>query len=288
MPNNNLPIGVFDSGVGGLTVLNELIKHFPHESFIYLGDTARLPYGTKSPETIRHYSKQMTDILVGYKIKLLVIACNSATSASVPYLQSQFPDLPIMGVVEPGVRAALRETKKNTIAVLATEATITSQIYQKTIQAFNPNAKVESQSCGLLVALAEEGIIDHEIAVLTVKKYLNDINQKSKNYDVLVLGCTHFPVFTKIFKKILGGQVHIVNSAQETALTVANELDRLNLRTTNAKKSLRFMVTDLPERFIRVSKIFLEHPVEADLVSLVDIPAAKCGNQIAKPWAEKS
>lgn len=275
MSNNNLPIGVFDSGVGGLTVLNELIKQFPHESFIYLGDTARLPYGTKSPETIRHYSKQMTDILVAAKIKMLVIACNTATSASVPYLKQQFPDLPIIGVVEPGALAAVKKTKKNNIAVLATEATIKSQIYQNTIQSFNSEAVVESQSCGLLVALAEEGIIDDEIAILTIKKYLNEINNKSKNYDVVVLGCTHFPVFSTLFEKILGPNICVVNSAKETALAVARELDKLNLRAQNSKVSIRFMVTDLPERFIRVSKIFLSHPVEANLVSLMEIPAIK-------------
>lgn len=274
MPDNNLPIGVFDSGVGGLTVLNELIKHFPDESFIYLGDTARLPYGTKSPETIRHYSKQMTDILVAAKIKMLVIACNTATSASVPYLKQQFPNLPIIGVVEPGALAAVKKTQKNDIAVLATEATIKSQIYQNTIQTFNPSAKVESQACGLLVALAEEGLINDEIATLTIKKYLNDINQKSKNYDVVVLGCTHFPVFSASFEKILGPKIQVVNSAKETALAVARELDKLNLRANNKNKTIQFMVTDLPERFIRVSKIFLDHPVAADLVSLVNIPAA--------------
>jgi len=269
--SNNLPIGVFDSGMGGLTVLNELTKHLPHESFLYLGDTARLPYGTKSQEIIRCYSKQMTDILVKCNIKLLVVACNSATSASIPYLKKMFPDLPIIGVVEPGIIAALRETKNNKIAVLATEATVTSQIYQKTIKLSRSNACVISKSCGLLVALAEEGIINDEISYAIINKYIREIEDTKINYDVVILGCTHFPVFIDVFKSVLKREISIVNSARETAAVVESTLEKLGIKSQQEHKSINFMVTDLPDRFVRISKVFLDSHIQPELVSVVDV-----------------
>jgi len=268
---HNLPIGIFDSGVGGLTVLNELTKSLPGESFLYLGDTARLPYGTKSLGTVREYAKQMATALVKYRIKLLVVACNTATAASIPYLQKLFPDLPIIGVVAPSAKAALSATSNNNIAVLATQTTINSSIYQNTIQSLRADAQVVTQSCGLLVALAEEGHIDDDIATLVLKKYIHKVLAHSVKVDCLLLGCTHFPVFTRLFKRILGDSITIIDSAKETAIAVTSTLEGLNIKSKQEYGSLRFWVTDSPERFIKTSQLFLDKHIDARFVSLIDV-----------------
>ncbi len=267
---NDSPIGVFDSGMGGLTVLRELITQLPQESFIYLGDTARLPYGTKSAETIRHYAEQITAILIKKNIKLLVVACNTATSAALPYLRKCFPSLPILGVIEPGAIAAIDTTKNNRIAVLATEATINSGIYEKTIQSFNPEVQVISQSCGLFVALAEEGCVDDDIAKLVVKKYLSSIKNNSDKIDCVLLGCTHFPVLESIISEFLGPTITIVNSAKTTATAVKKQLDTLSLNSKMENRIVQFLVTDLPERFTRIGPLFLGRSIHPDCVMLTE------------------
>ena len=166
----NLAIGVFDSGMGGLTVLKSLRQHLPHESYVYLGDTARLPYGTKSSETVAAYAMQMAKILHKKSIKCIVIACNTATTAALPYLQKYFPQIPIIGVIEPSAQAAVASTKNAHINILATETTIRSGIYQSTINKLAPEISISTQSCGLFVALAEEGFVNDEIALAVAKK----------------------------------------------------------------------------------------------------------------------
>ncbi len=267
---NQLPIGVFDSGMGGLTVLRELVNHLPYESFIYLGDTARLPYGTKSRETVTRYAAQMASLLVAQGIKLLVVACNTASTATLPFLKIQFPNIPIIGVVEPGARAAISATKNNRVALLATETTIQSGIYQKTILTLNPEIKISSQTCGLFVALAEEGCINNEIARLVAKQYLEPIINVHQQCDSVILGCTHFPVFIESLTAILGSEINIINSATATAMAVKSITQKMNLESTAQSPQLTFLVTDSPERFSRIGEIFFGQPIEASIVHLID------------------
>ncbi len=265
------PIGVFDSGMGGLTVLRELMRCLPDESFIYLGDTARLPYGTKSPETIIQYATQITHTLIAQGIKMLVIACNTATTAALPHLRQQFPNLPIVGVVEPGAKMAIETTKNNRIILLATETTLASGVYEATLKKLNPKVSVVGQSCGLFVALAEEGCVEDEIAYATVKKYLTPLIEKKDPYDCVVLACTHFPVLLKPLRDFLGPHVFIINSATATASAVKALLTENNLLAHPPIPKVRFLVSDLPKRFARVGEIFFGQPIEEQNVQLVDI-----------------
>ncbi len=268
--HKSLPIGVFDSGMGGLTVLKELTTLLPNESFIYLGDTARLPYGTKSIETVKAYAEQMVAILLKEKIKLLVIACNTATTAALNYLQEQFPEMPMVGVIQPGASAACQQTQNKNIAVIATEATIKSAIYQNTLHLLDPEINVIAFPCGLFVALAEEGCVNDEIATVAVAKYLQPILDSELACDCVLLGCTHFPVLKKTIIEFLGPNISIVDSAKATAITVKEKLQQLDLFQNKIKSNTRFLVTDLPERFVRVGEIFLGKPILQNLVNLVD------------------
>lgn len=263
---SNLAIGVFDSGMGGLTVLRALRQHLPNESFVYLGDTARLPYGTKSALTVQHYATQMTKVLVEKQIKALVIACNTATTAALPHLQGLYPDLPVLGVVEPGALAATEISKFGHILVLATETTIASRAYHQAIHARRPEAKVDDRACSLLVALAEEGIIAHDIARLTLKHYL----QGSQHEDTVLLGCTHFPVFKPLIQELLP-KASIVDSATATAHALAQALTEQNLLTQSTQSTTIYLVTDAVKRFCRIGEIFLQEPILAENVQLIDV-----------------
>lgn len=270
MIHNRLPIGIFDSGMGGLTVLRELVKHLSNESYIYLGDTARLPYGTKSRETVTRYAAQMTSILVAQGIKLLVVACNTASTVALPFLKMQFPNIPIIGVVESGARAAVSATKNNRVVLLATETTIQSGIYQKTILTLNPKIKISTQICGLFVALAEEGCINNEIATLIAKRYLDSTINGHNRCDSVILGCTHFPVFIQSLKEILGKEINIINSSTETAIAVKTITQKMNLENTAQNSRLTFLVTDSPGRFARIGGIFFGHRIDDSIVHLID------------------
>ncbi|OGO91612.1 MAG: glutamate racemase [Coxiella sp. RIFCSPHIGHO2_12_FULL_42_15] len=270
MTTTELPIGVFDSGMGGLTVMRELMYSLPNESFIYLGDTARLPYGTKSQETVKQYALQMATLLIHLNIKLLVIACNTATTAALSYLQQQFPHLPIIGVVEPGAQAAVNATHNKKIALLATETTIRSGIYQKIIQTLDPEIEVFCQSCGLFVALAEEGCINDEIAQVTTRKYLAPLLNQSTPCDVVILGCTHFPVLSTTIAAAFQTSVSIINSGKATAKIVTAILQQTQLLNLTKPAERYFLVTDLPERFVRIGEIFLKQPIDPNRVMLVD------------------
>lgn len=265
MQRNELAIGVFDSGMGGLTVLRALHELLPHENFIYLGDTARLPYGTKSRETVKHYATQMTRILVEKEIKALVIACNTATTAALEHLQSLYPDLLIIGVVEPGAMAAAR-TSAHGVLVMATETTIASKAYHHAILKHLPEAEVMGQACSLLVALAEEGLVDHEITRQTLMHYLNP----HSNFDTVVLGCTHFPVFRETLANLLPN-VRIVDSASATATLLKTLLQEAKLEHPPAPGQLRYLVTDAVTRFCRIGQIFLGHAIQAQQVQLIDV-----------------
>lgn len=264
MTKSQLAIGVFDSGMGGLTVLRALKDKLPHESFIYLGDTARLPYGTKSPATVQHYALQMARVLVERRIKALVIACNTATTAALPHLQKLLPDIPVLGVVSPGANAAVAATKNNKIAVIATETTISSNAYQRLISEQIPDVAIRSRACSVLVALAEEGMVDNTVAQVALSHYLSDFNEQ----DTLLLGCTHFPVFKPLLSRMLPAHVNVVDSADATANVLYTMLQKENLLNTshNQGKKIHYLVTDSIQRFHSVGEIFLgESLIKADI-----------------------
>ncbi len=271
---DDLPIGVFDSGVGGLTVLNAIQKILPEEELLYLGDTARVPYGTKSPESVIKYALQAAQVLVDRGIKLLVVACNTASSVALDALRKEFYPLPVLGVVEPGAIASCEISKTGRIAVIGTEGTVNGMAYQKAILKLRPDANISAQPCSLFVALAEEAWCDGELVERIIHKYLSELIDLPEDVrpDCLVLGCTHFPVLEDAIKNVVGDDVEVVDSAATTALMVRDELDSQDmLRSSATKKLPHFMVTDGPERFARVAKIFFENPVTIDNVELVDL-----------------
>jgi glutamate racemase len=273
---NSLPIGVFDSGVGGLTVLRALQQQLPQETFLYLGDTARLPYGTKSPATVIRYSNQACKHLINRGIKLLVVACNTATALALSALQENFPRLPIIGVIEPGAQAACATSVNGQIAVIATEATVNAGSYQKAIKKIRPEANVIAQGCSLFVPLAEEGWVDDDIADAVAKRYLEPLLIQQANFkpDCLVLGCTHFPILLSPIKKVAGKKIAVIDSAKTTAEAVKQVLENLKLKHTANNHSSphnKFLVTDAPERFIRIAQLFLGTPLHAKDIELIEL-----------------
>ena len=248
-------IGIFDSGVGGLTVLKEVVRTLPQEDTIYLGDTARVPYGTKSPETVVRYSRQIARYLYSRDIKLLVVACNTASAVALAALQQEF-DIPVVGVIEPGALAAAKATRSGKVGVIGTAATVASSAYTKAIKRINPEIEVVDRACPLFVPLAEEGWVDNEVARLTAAIYLEDL--KNKGVDTLVLGCTHYPILKDVIAQAMGPGVTLVDSAEETALTVSGILsERGLLRPKGERGNHHYYVTDIPAGFIRVGNRFL-------------------------------
>lgn len=248
-------IGIFDSGVGGLTVLKEIVRTLPQEDTIYLGDTARVPYGTKSPETVTRYARQITAFLVQRDIKLLVVACNTASAVSLDALKETF-DLPIVGVIEPGARRAAAVTRTGKVGVIGTAGTIKSSAYSKAIKRINPEIQVVTRACPLFVPLAEEGWVDNEVARLTAHAYLEGLREEG--VDTLVLGCTHYPLLKGIIADVMGDDVKLVDSAEETAHTVAEILGRQEMLRPEAERgNHHYFVTDVPAGFIRVGNRFL-------------------------------
>ncbi len=264
----HLPIGVFDSGMGGLAVLRALRKALPQESFIYLGDTARLPYGTKSPDTVQQYAIQMTRILVERRVKAIVIACNTATTAALPHLQAILPDMLVMGVVDPGSQAAVSATKNQHIAVFATETTIASNAYQNLIHMRLPQSTVRARACSLLVALAEEGMVNNAVTREALHYYLDDFSTE----DTLLLGCTHFPVFKPALSLLLPPSVTMVDSGEATASALYQQLAEKQLLTTveAERGNVSYLVTDSSPRFQSVGEIFLGEPLNINDIELID------------------
>lgn len=248
-------IGIFDSGVGGLTVLRELMQALPQEDTVYLGDTARVPYGTKSPETVTRYARQIAAFLVSRDIKLLVVACNTASAVALEELQAELP-LPVVGVIEPGAKRAAAVTKSGTVGVIGTEGTIRSSAYAKAIKRINPDIEVITAACPLFVPLAEEGWVDNDVARLAARIYLEPLRQQG--IDTLVLGCTHYPLLKKTIGEVMGPDVTLVDSAAETSRTVAAILAGQGLlRPESETGNHHYFVTDIPAGFIRVGNRFL-------------------------------
>jgi glutamate racemase len=266
------PIGVFDSGMGGLTVMRALKARLPHESFVYLGDTARLPYGSKSSDTVTRYAVQCARALMHYEIKLFVVACNTASASALPALSAVLAPTPVIGVIEPGAQAALAAAPSGRIAVIATEGTVKGGAYARAILARDPHAKVTQQACPLFVALAEEGVTENAIAELVAKHYLDPLLAPSPRPDCLVLGCTHFPVLKKMIARVAGPGIALVDSAATTAAAVEHLLhDRGLARETATALPPRFLATDAPERFARVGEIFFGAKIPESAVELIDL-----------------
>jgi len=274
----SLPIGVFDSGVGGLTVLRALQNALPHEDFLYLGDTARLPYGTKSGATVARYALQTTKVLVDQGVKLLVVACNTATTVALPGLEAAYPDIPVVGVIEPGARACAERAPHGRIAVIATRGTVRGAAYQTAILRLRPEATIATRPAQVFVALAEEGWTDGPEVEAVAARYLNPLMAEfpGGQPDCLVLGCTHFPVLAEAIRKALPQGVCLVDSAETTAESVAQELaERGLLQPAGASGptagTVRFFATDDPERFAKVGEIFLGRPLNLADITLVDL-----------------
>lgn len=252
---SDAPIGVFDSGLGGLTVVAELMRQLPHESIIYFGDTARLPYGPKSVETVQRYSREIAEWLQGEGVKSIVVACNTATAHALPMLQEEFA-IPVMGVVQPGARAAVRASRNERIGVIGTAGTIASGAYERAIHSLAPHAFVAGKPCPLFVPLVEEGWLDTEATRMIAHEYLTPLQQERT--DTLVLGCTHYPLLKPLLADIMGPSVTLIDSAEETAAEAAMVLDRQRLLRQDASAPLyRFVASDAPQQFLCVGQRFL-------------------------------
>jgi len=264
---NAAPIGIFDSGIGGLTVARAIYEHLPTESTIYFGDTARVPYGPKSPETVRRYSLEILDWLLGQGVKAVVIACNTSTAHALDALRAASP-VPVLGVIEPGARAAVRATRGGGIGVIGTAGTVSSQAYPQAIRRLLPQARIEQVACPLLVPLVEEGWFDHPAARLIVEEYLAPLRQAG--VDTLVLGCTHYPLLKPLLHEVVGPEVALIDSAEETARSLAEALAAAGLESgTTVPGSHRFVVSDDQARFLQVGARFLgERLGEPELVRL--------------------
>ncbi len=262
------PIGIFDSGVGGLTVLKELLELLPLEDTIYLGDTARVPYGIRSPETVTRYAVENAEFLLRGGIKLIVVACNTASAVSLEVLRSM-TSVPVVGVIEPGAEAAVRATNNGRIGVIGTEATIQSSAYHRTIRAIDPGVEVIGAACPLFVPLVEEGWTDDELARAVASRYLGEFRRSG--VDTLVLGCTHYPLLKGAIGEVLGQGIRLIDSAVETARAVKEVLNsRGLLRRENDLPGRRYFVTDAPQRFKRIGERFLGSRLEH--IDLVEIP----------------
>lgn len=260
MSENAKPIGVFDSGIGGLTVLKEILNELPLESTVYLGDTARVPYGVRSPETVTRYSFENTRFLSSRGIKMLVVACNTVSAVSLEAIKKSVA-IPVIGVIEPGAKAAVNATKNKRVGVIGTSATIRSNSYTKAIQAADSSVDVFPMPCPLFVPLVEEGWTDGPIVEMTAERYLGEVREKG--IDTLVLGCTHYPLLKNVLSKIMGPGVTLIDSAIETAAEIKETLGRLSLLNPASGDATReFYVTDSPDKFIEIAERFIGRKIE--------------------------
>lgn len=259
MSRRHLPIGVFDSGVGGLTVVRELRRALPSEDLLYLGDTARVPYGTKSPATVIRFACEDAQFLIEQGVKALVVACNSASAWALPALQRQCRSLPVWDVIVPGANEAVRQTRNRRIGVIGTGATIRSGAYARAIHALDRDAQVWARACPLLVPLVEEGWLNHRVTRLVLRAYLQPLQRRG--IDTLVLGCTHYPLLKRAIRAVLGPSIHLVDSARSCARDVRNQLAAAGLLVGRRRPgTIRPFVTDEAERFAEFARRFLGEP----------------------------
>jgi len=254
-----LSIGMFDSGVGGLTVLREVKRLLPHEHILYFGDTARVPYGNRSSQTITKYALESALFLLTKGIKLLVIACNVSTAFALSVLKKRFP-IPVIGVIEPGAKEAVQSTKNKRIGVIGTRGTVESKAYERSIKKLDPRITVISQACPLFVPIVEEGLEHDDVAYLMAEKYLKEIRRS--RIDTLVMGCTHYPALEKVIRHILGNHVQVIHSGRATAKEVKDILEKNNLLNTTGKGGCEYFVTDAPAPFKEIGSRLLGEPLK--------------------------
>ncbi|MCR5703512.1 MAG: glutamate racemase [Eubacterium sp.] len=267
MENFNAPIGVFDSGVGGLTVAREIIRQLPQESVVYFGDTARVPYGSKSKDTIIRYSRQICRFLLTKKVKAIVIACNTASAFALDTVEKEL-DIPVIGVVKPGAKTAIETTKNKRIGIIGTEGTIKSELYTKFIQGIDPEIEVIGKACPLFCPLVEEGMLHDPVTDEIASRYLKDL--KKENIDSLILGCTHYPLLRSTVGKIMGPDVNLVNPAYETAVSLGKLLQEQGIcAEKNHESTYRFYVSDAEEKFKAFANSIM--PFEADSIEQINI-----------------
>lgn len=256
------PIGVFDSGVGGLTVAREIMRNLPYEKIVYFGDTARVPYGSKSRETVIRYSRQIVRFLQTQDVKAIVVACNTASALALETIQHEI-DIPILGVVEPGARVAARTTRNKRIGLIGTRATVKSGLYQRMIKMEDPEIEVIGQPCPLFVPLAEEGWLKDPVTVEVAKRYLEPLLQQ--DIDTLILGCTHYPLLRSLLREVAGEKVTLVNPAYETALELGRLLKEQGLEHAGKEEEefpYRFFVSDEEEHFQEFANSILPYDVK--------------------------
>ncbi len=265
-------IGIFDSGIGGLTVVAEVARQLPKEEIVYFGDTARLPYGPKSTETVIQFAIQDSEFLLSQNVKMIVIACNTASAAALGELQSRY-DVPVIGVIEPGALAAVSSTLNGRVGVIGTEGTIASHAYRESIRRLDSEIEIIEQSCPLFVPLAEEGWTDREVTLVVAHEYLAPL--RDAGVDVVVLGCTHYPILKQTVQKVFGPNVKLIDSAEETARDVAQILAEHDIVNDGDEKPVhRFFVSDVPHRFREQAERFLgaELP-DVDVVTIDELTA---------------
>lgn len=258
----NAPIGVFDSGVGGLTVVREIMRQLPDEDIVYFGDTARVPYGSKSKDTVIRYSRQIMRFLQTQQVKAIVIACNTASALALDTIREEF-DIPVIGVVVPGARAAIEVTKTKKVGVIATEATIRSEIYTRTIQAQKKDISVEGKACPLFVPLVEEGFAKHRVTEEMIEYYLKSM--KESDIDTMILGCTHYPLLRSPIREYLGEGIQLVNPAYETAMDLKELLKEQNMIHGDREEehaSYDFYVSDTADKFKQFANSILPYDIE--------------------------
>lgn len=271
LKDKNKPIGVFDSGIGGLTVVKRLSLALPNEDIVYFGDTARVPYGSKSNATVIDYAIQDTNFLLQKNVKLVVVACNTASSAALAELKKRF-NIPIIGMILPGADMALAKTKKRKIGVIGTRATINNQAYSKALKKMDSEVEVFEKACPLFVPLAEEGWINHKATYEIANEYLKEL--KNQHIDTLVLGCTHYPILAEVIQDVMGNNVNLIDSGVAAAEAVKIQLRELSLETlSKTHGSLDLFVSDIPNKFQEVAELFLgrkiNKPIKVDLEELV-------------------
>lgn len=253
--SNSRPLGVFDSGIGGLTVVRALTDHLPHENIVYFGDTARVPYGPKSSQVVREYAAQDTDVLLEHEVKMIVIACNTVSAVALDIVQKR-SKVPVVGVIIPGAEAAVRATAKKRVGIIGTMGTINSNAYTNALRQIDPDIQSFSQPCPLFVPLAEEGWTEHKATELIAKEYLFPLTLEK--IDTLILGCTHYPILKNVIAKVLHHNVTLIDSGEATAEAVAQLLHQLDMHNTSKlKPNLQFFVSDVPHKFTEVGERFL-------------------------------
>jgi glutamate racemase len=259
--SSSRPIGIFDSGIGGLTVVHEIMRQLPHERVVYVGDTARVPYGPKSPDTVRRYARQITRFLLEQDVKAVVVACNTATAHALEELRSDL-EVPVVGVIEPGARAAVTASGGGSIGVIGTAGTIRSGAYERAIRALDPDAEISVRACPLFVPLVEEGWTDHPVTRAVAREYLAPLC--ARGISALVLGCTHYPLLKTVLRRTLGSRVALIDSAAETAAEVGRVLRQYALEAPESEQppAHRFVASDDPMQFLDLGQRFLGDAIE--------------------------